>query len=126
MIRILIIDDDRHMRSVCSRALSKEGWVVLSAESGDEGIEKIRSGRERIDVVLLDQLMPGMSGTDVLAQIRSINPDLPVIFITGSVTKESAAEIIQNGARDCLPKPFTPEELRTVVKKAAGLLPKSK
>jgi DNA-binding NtrC family response regulator len=123
MMRILIVDDDRHMRSVCSRALSREGWIVFSAESGDEGIKKIRSGGERIDVVLLDQLMPGMSGMEVLAQIRSINPDMRVIIITGSATEESAAELIRNGASDCLPKPFTPEELRTAVKKAAASLP---
>jgi DNA-binding NtrC family response regulator len=120
MIRILIIDDDRHMRSVCSRALSREGWIVLCAESGDEGIDKIKNGEEPIDVVLLDQLMPGMSGMDVLAQIRSINPDMPVIIITGSATEESAAEIIRKGASDCLPKPFTPEQLRTVVREAAA------
>ena len=93
---------------------------MLCAESGDEGIEKIRSGGEQIDVVLLDQLMPGMSGMDVLAQIRSLNRDMPVIIITGSATEESAAEIIRRGASDCLPKPFTPEELRKVVRKAAS------
>jgi DNA-binding NtrC family response regulator len=120
MIRILIIDDDRHMRSVCARALSKEGWSVLSAESGDEGIGKIKDSKEKIDVVLLDQLMPGMSGMDVLAQIRTINPDLPVVIITGSATEETAAEIVRKGAADCLPKPFTPEDLRKVVRKAAA------
>jgi DNA-binding NtrC family response regulator len=120
MIRILVIDDDRHMRRACSRALAKEGWSVLCAETGDEGLEKIKNSTEGIDVILLDQLMPGLSGMDVLAQIRMIDPELPVIIITGSATEESAAEIIRQGARDCLPKPFTPEELRTVIKKAAG------
>jgi two-component system phosphate regulon sensor histidine kinase PhoR len=118
MARILIIDDDRHMGTVCARVLSKAGHVVTCTEAGDEGLREIRSGPDAFDVVLLDRLMPGMSGMDVLDQIKIIAPKLPVIIITGSVTEESAAEIIQKGASVCLPKPFNPEELRNAVQKA--------
>jgi DNA-binding NtrC family response regulator len=118
MSRILIIDDDRHMRTACSRALSKAGHIVTCAETGDEGLREIRDPSSNIDVVLLDQLMPGMSGTDVLDQIKAMDPNLPVIIITGFVTEETAAEIIKRGARNCLPKPFTPEQLRNAVKNA--------
>jgi DNA-binding NtrC family response regulator len=118
MSRILIIDDDRHMRTACSRALSRTGHTVTCAEMGDEGLREIQNGAENFDVVLLDQLMPGMSGMDVLDQIKAIAPNLPVIIITGSVTEETAAEIIKRGARNCLPKPFTPEQLRNAVKNA--------
>jgi|WetSurMetagenome_2_1015567.scaffolds.fasta_scaffold489713_1 DNA-binding NtrC family response regulator len=120
MTRILIIDDDRHMRNACSRVLSKAGWSMICAETGDEGLKEIKNGAEKINVILLDQLMPGMSGMDVLAQIQAIDPSLPVIIITGSATEETAAELIRQGARDCLPKPFTPEELRTAVNKAVS------
>jgi DNA-binding NtrC family response regulator len=119
MARILIIDDDRHMRNACFRVLSKAGWSVVCAETGDEGLKEISNGAEKIDVILLDQLMPGMSGMDVLAQIQAKDPNLPVIISTGSATEETAAELARQGACDCLPKPFTPEELRTVVNKAA-------
>jgi DNA-binding NtrC family response regulator len=125
MFKILIIDDDRHMRTACSRALSKEGWSVLGAESGDEGLSILRSSTEKIDVVLLDQLMPGMSGMDVLAEIKAMDPNLPVIIITGSVTAETATGIIREGAWGCLPKPFIPEELRTIVRKACEARPGS-
>jgi DNA-binding NtrC family response regulator len=118
MSRILIIDDDKHMRTACSRALSKAGHTVACAESGDEGLREIQSGADSFDVVLLDQLMPGMSGMDVLDQIKAINPKLPVIIITGFVTDDTAAEIIKRGARNCLPKPFNPEQLRNAVKNA--------
>ncbi len=118
MTRILIIDDDRHMRSVCSRVLSQEGYSVFCAENGDEGLKQISDSAEKYDAVLLDQLMPGMSGMDVLARIKAMDADLPVIIITGSATQENAAEIIRKGAFDCLPKPFIPEELRAAVKKA--------
>ncbi len=117
MARILIIDDDRHMRNACLRVLSKSGWSVVCAESGEEGLNEIRSSAEKIDVVLLDQLMPGMSGMDALDEIQSMNPKLPVVIVTGSATADTTAEIIRRGAVGCLPKPFTPEELRTVVAK---------
>jgi two-component system, OmpR family, phosphate regulon sensor histidine kinase PhoR len=120
MTRILVIDDDRHMRNACFRVLSKTGWSVICAETGDEGLEEIRNGAEKTDVILLDQLMPGMSGMDVLAQIHAIDPNLPVIIISGLATEETAAELARQGACDCLPKPFTPEELRAVVNKAAS------
>jgi two-component system, OmpR family, phosphate regulon sensor histidine kinase PhoR len=118
MARILIIDDDQHMRKACSRVLSKAGHVVICAETGDDGLKEIRKGTDNFDIVLLDQLMPGMSGMDVLDQIKAYAPDLPVIIITGSVTEETSAEILQKGAYDCLPKPFNPEQLRTAVKNA--------
>jgi two-component system, OmpR family, phosphate regulon sensor histidine kinase PhoR len=123
MARVLIIDDDRHIRSACSRVLSKAGWSVICAATGDEGLKEIKNSAEKIDVILLDQLMPGISGMDALAQIQAIDCNLPVIIITGSATEETAAELARQGACDCLPKPFTPEELRAVVKKtAAGIL----
>ena len=118
MSRILIIDDDRHMNSVCARVLSKAGHSVTCAESGDAGLETIRNTADPFDVVLLDQLMPGMSGTDVLEQIKIIAPSLSVIIITGSATEEMTKDLIAKGARDCLPKPFIPEQLRNAVSKA--------
>ncbi len=123
MTRILVIDDDRHMRYACSRVLSKAGWSVVCAETGDEGLKQVKNSAEKINVVLVDQLMPGMSGMEVLAQIRTINPVLPVILMTGSATDETAAEIRQQGAFDCLAKPFTPEQLRNAIMKAEQLNP---
>ena len=118
MARILIVDDDPHMRSVCSRVLSKAGHTVTCAEAGDQGLKEIGSSANPFDVVVLDQLMPGMSGMETLAGIKAIAPGLPVIIITGSATEETAAEILGLGACDCLPKPFIPEQLRNAIRKA--------
>ena len=120
MIQVLVIDDDRHMRVACSRVLSAAGWSAICAEDGVAGIQALQSGEHNIDVVLLDQLLPGISGMETLAQIQAINPRLPVVIITGSATEESAKEIKRMGAYDCLPKPFTPEQLRTVILRAAS------
>ncbi len=120
MTRILVIDDDQYIRHGCMRILAKEGWSATCADDGDQGLKEIRSNPNAFDVVLLDMLMPGMGGMDVLNQILALVPNLPVIIMTGSATPASAIEIVQQGACDCIPKPFTPDELRAVVKKAVG------
>jgi two-component system, OmpR family, phosphate regulon sensor histidine kinase PhoR len=120
MALILIIDDDRLLRSACSRVLSKAGWNVACAETGDEGLRAIQHATEPIGAILLDQLMPGMSGTDVLAEVQAMNPDIPVVIMTGSATEESFTELKKNGAFACLPKPFTPEQLREVIHQATN------
>jgi len=98
--------------------LAKAGHTVTCAETGDEGLKTLGSGTVGFDVVLLDQLMPGMSGMETLAGIKIMAPDLPVIIITGSVFDETSAEILDQGACDCLPKPFNPEQLRNTINKA--------
>jgi DNA-binding NtrC family response regulator len=118
MRRILVIDDEETIREACARILSRDKWSVVCMESGIEGLAEIGKDPNGFDAVLLDQLMPGMSGMEAMNQIRSINPNLPVIIMTGSVTEDSAYEIVEQGASGCLPKPFTPDELRAAVKKA--------
>jgi DNA-binding NtrC family response regulator len=100
------------------RALSAAGWFVIGAEDGNEGIQHLKNAEQSVDLVLLDQLMPGMSGADTLAAIRTLSPSIPVIIMTGFVTEESALELKKQGAFDCLAKPFTPEQLRNVARRA--------
>ena len=114
---ILVIDDEQIMREGCSRILSKEGCAVITAENGKQGLDEIRSQLEKIDVILLDLMMPGMSGMEVLDQVRAIDPNLLVIVITGYATVESAVEAMKKGAYDFIPKPFTPDQLRIVVRR---------
>jgi len=118
MARILVVDDDPYMRTACARVLAKAGHTVTCAETGDEGLRVIGRSSDRFDAVLLDQLMPGMSGMDTLDAIKAQEPGLPVIIITGSATEETATEILKKGAFDCLPKPFNPEQLRSTVQRA--------
>ncbi len=115
---ILVIDDDQTIRDGCSRILSKSGWTVIPAENGQKGLDEIRNPRGEIDLVLLDLMMPGLSGMEVLEQSLQIVPDLLVIVITGYATVESAVEAMKRGAYDFVPKPFTPDQLRIVVKRA--------
>ncbi len=115
---ILVIDDEQIMRDGCSRILSKDGWSVICAENGSQGLEEIKGRSEDLDVILLDLMMPGISGMEVLDHIRTFDPNLLVIVITGYATVESAVEAMKKGAYDFIPKPFTPDQLRIVVRRA--------
>jgi signal transduction histidine kinase/FixJ family two-component response regulator len=115
---ILVIDDEQIMRDGCSRILAKDGWSVICAENGNQGLEEIKGHPEQMDVILLDLMMPGMSGMEVLDHIRSFDPNLLVIVITGYATVESAVEAMKKGAYDFIPKPFTPDQLRIIVRRA--------
>ncbi|MEO0250227.1 MAG: ATP-binding protein [candidate division WOR-3 bacterium] len=117
-VTVLVIDDEQTMREGCSRILSKRGWSVLVAENGEKGLSQIQTHHDQIDAVLLDLMMPGVSGMEVLEQTRLLDPDLPVIVITGYATVESAVEAMKKGAYDFIPKPFTPDQLRLVVGRA--------
>src|SRR4030042_3696974 len=117
-VNILVIDDELIMREGCSRILSKDGWAVIAAESGKQGLEEIEAHGEKIDVILLDLMMPGVSGMEVLDRVRTIDPNLLVIVITGYATVASAVEAVKKGAYDFIPKPFTPDQLRIIVRRA--------
>ena len=114
--RILVVDDEAVIREGMRRILDGGGFTVETFANGYLAIEKLQA--EAFDLLITDLKMPGMSGMDVLDQIKAINPKLPVIIITGFVTDETTAEIIKRGARNCLPKPFNPEQLRNAVKNA--------
>jgi two-component system, OmpR family, phosphate regulon sensor histidine kinase PhoR len=115
---ILVIDDEEIMREGCSRILSKDGYLVITAENGAQGLGQLISRSDQIHTVLLDLMMPGVNGMDVLNQIRGLDPQLPVIVITGHATVETAVEAMKGGAYDFIAKPFTPDQLRIVVKRA--------
>jgi DNA-binding NtrC family response regulator len=117
-ISILVVDDEQIMRDGCSRILSKNGWSVMTAENGAQGLDQIQKHLEKIGVILLDLMMPGMSGMEVLDRVRGIDPSLLVIVITGYATVEWAVEAMKKGAYDFIAKPFTPDQLRLVVRRA--------
>jgi PAS domain S-box-containing protein len=117
-VKILVIDDEQIIRDGCSRILSKDGWGVITAENGNQGLNIIQEKLESLDVILLDLMMPGMNGMEVLEKALSICPNLLIIVITGYATVESAVEAMKKGAYDFISKPFTPDQLRIVVKRA--------
>ena len=112
---ILVIDDEEAMRDGCQQVLSKNGYHTETSADGVDGLRKVR---ELIpDLVLVDLKMPGISGMEVLEKIGQIDSTIITIVITGYATVESAVEAMKRGAYDFLPKPFTPDELRIVIKR---------
>jgi signal transduction histidine kinase len=116
--RILIVDDEVGMREGCRRALVSHGFRVETAEHGVEGLRKLRE--QPFDLVLLDAMMPGMSGLELLRSIQEHDPDVVFIMITGYATVDLAAQTMKQGAQDFLPKPFTSDDLLTVVQRGMG------
>lgn len=115
-INILVVDDDEAIRDSCSQLLTEMKVTVENASDGNAGLNKIK--RRVFDIVILDLKMPGLNGMKLLKMIKEINPETIVIVITGYATVDSAVHAMKNGAYDFLPKPFTPEELRIIVKRA--------
>ncbi len=114
---VLVIDDEESIRAGCGQTLGEQGYRVLTAENGAEGLSLFE--RESFDIVILDLKMPGIDGMDVLSRIRELDPGIVVVVITGYATVESAVEAMKLGAYDFLPKPFTPEALLAIVARAA-------
>jgi len=114
--RILVVDDEKRIRDGCYKVLTQEGFEVARAETGELGIKMIEEAH--YDIILLDLMMPGLSGFDVLAQVKALHPDTVIIVITGYATVEYSIEAMKKGAFDFIPKPFSPDQLRVVASKA--------
>lgn len=113
---ILVVDDEKNMRFVVSRALSRAGHDVREAATGEEALKAFDEAIP--DLVILDQRMPGMGGLAALIEIKSGHPDLPVIMLTAHGNVESAVQAMKAGATEYLTKPFDVEELKLTVAKA--------
>jgi len=114
--KILVIDDEEHMCWALEKGLRQEGYQVITATRGKQGLELIRN--ENPSLVILDLKMPEMDGLDVLIKAKDINPRLPVIMITAHGTIDTAIEAMKHGATDYITKPFDLDELKLVVKQA--------
>jgi phosphoserine phosphatase RsbU/P len=114
--RLLLVDDDEGNRDLLSRQLVRQGHHVLCATGGPDALEKLR--KEPIDLILLDVVMPGMDGYEVLDRIKSDpeTSDLPVVMVSALDEYNSVIRCIQRGAEDYLLKPFDPILLKSRVK----------
>jgi cyclic di-GMP phosphodiesterase len=114
--KLLVVDDDEQVRHLLVRLLTPMGYRVEEAVSAEEALERIRSVPP--DLVLLDVQLPGRSGHDVLAEIRSEPRTrlMPVVMLTGAATREEKLRAIHAGVTDFIVKPFSPEELMARVR----------
>jgi two-component system, sensor histidine kinase and response regulator len=128
-LHILVADDEPGMRLGVARALKSfmvsvpdldgaVGFEVAQAASGEEALDRIRARTP--DILLLDYKLPGISGLDVLDRLTTAHADMLTIMITAYASLDTAVSAIKRGAYDFLAKPFTPEELKITIRKAAG------
>lgn len=111
---ILVVDDEEIMREVITTLLEEEGYRVTSSATGEEGIERVKE--EASDLVLLDLMLPSMSGLETLEELIRIDPDIVVVMISAYASIENAVDATKSGAFDFITKPFKNEELLLVVK----------
>ena len=126
-LRVLVVDDETGMRLAVARVLNTYtvrpdesdehavGFAVETADTGEAALEMMSASAP--DILLLDMKLPGMSGLDVLREIRERRIDTLTVMITAYATLETAIEATKRGAHDFLPKPFTPEDLRVAVRR---------
>lgn len=114
--RILVVDDEEIIIRSCLRILGSDDYTVESVRDGLEAIRKI--DETPYDLVILDIMMPGIDGLEVLRRVKEAHPDIDVIMVTGLSQIDTAVRAMKLGAFDYLPKPFDPDELRLVVKRA--------
>ncbi len=107
--RILVVDDDPRIRAVVRRGLAYEGYRVVEAESGEDGLEKAREHLP--DLVVLDVMLPGIDGLEVTRRLRAAGDEVAILMLTARDDVKDRVEGLETGADDYLVKPFSFEEL---------------
>src|SRR3989304_4138964 len=107
--QILVVDDEESIRWALRKALEREGYLVVLAPDGVEGLT--RAADPSIDLVLMDIKMPGTDGLETLSRIKEARPELPVIIMTAFATLQAAVQAMKRGAYDYITKPFDFGEL---------------
>jgi excisionase family DNA binding protein len=115
---VLVVDDDARLREYMRVNLEIEGYTVRESEGADQALEAVAN--EAPDLVLLDVVMPGVDGWQLLQKLQELHGSIPVIMFSGKVDEQSAAEAEERGARGFVGKPFDPQEL---LARAKALVP---
>jgi CheY-like chemotaxis protein len=113
---ILLVDDEKMIIEVGAEMLDKMGYEVLTAHRGKEAIEVYKQNKERVAIVILDLIMPEMSGGEVYDRLKEINPKVKVLLSSGYSLKGQAADILRRGCNGFIQKPFRVSELSNKIK----------
>lgn len=113
-MRLLIVEDEIGIQNFLKQGLEEEGFIVDTASSGIEGLDKFSTGN--YDLLLLDWMMPQLTGLELCKKIRETNSQVPIIFLTAKDTVQETIEGLKSGANDYIKKPFSFEELLERIK----------
>jgi CheY-like chemotaxis protein len=117
---ILLVDDEDMVLDVCEEMLKKIGYTVLLATSGKGAVEVYSKNRDKIDMILLDMVMPDMGGGDTYDRMKEINADIKVLLSSGYSIDGQATEILERGCNGFIQKPFNMKELSRSVREILG------
>jgi CheY-like chemotaxis protein len=117
--QILVVDDEPDLRRIAARILLEEGYSVHEARDGLEALDYISSGKPSLDAIVTDIVMPRLDGVGLLRRLAVIQPDLPVLLMSGYGTDQLAERGIVSPCA-VLPKPFPPERLVAEVRRCIG------
>lgn len=117
MKTILIVDDDSEVLEILEETLIRAGYDIIPKPDAESGLAVIRGG-VKIDLVITDQHLPGMKGTDLVAALKQAAPTVPVIMLTGYGSVETYIQTMAGGVFEYIHKPIQAEELRRIVKAA--------
>ena len=109
----LVVDDDKVIRDLLSRALASNGWKAVAAESGLAALERLEE--QRFELIFLDLGIPGLNGADTFREIRKVDPEANVMIVTAYPNSALMYEALQVGPFGMMKKPFTLDELHTVL-----------
>jgi len=110
---VMIVDDEENMRNMIRRALQDQETTVVEAASAEQAVEYLKNNH--VDIAITDVILPQMKGTDLFYALRSVDPFIQVIMITGYPTWGAITEMLSVGACDFLIKPFDVDDLRNVI-----------
>ncbi|HSD63795.1 MAG TPA: sigma-54 dependent transcriptional regulator [Ignavibacteriaceae bacterium] len=116
MEKLLIIDDDESLSEALRLVLSKAGYEVFIADSAEAALDLIE--KNKVDLILSDLKLPGMSGIDLLTRVKLLDEDLPFVIMTAYDESTSTIKAMQHGAYDYIEKPLDVERLKTIIKRA--------
>jgi len=114
--QVLIVDDEPNLRKILSAQLTRDGYDVLTAEDGEQGLALLKE--HHIDLVVTDLKMPKVDGMTLLKTALEEDPELPIVLVTAHGTIDTAVEALKSGAFDFVTKPFDKDEVRQIVAKA--------
>ena len=121
MTRLLVADDSETVLLMLQRRLEMEGYEVITATDGFQALERLGDANSgKPDVILLDAMMPNMSGTEVLEKLRDAGSKIPVLMISAHLDVNEPDRMRSLGAADCIPKPFEWEDLIERIEELAG------
>ncbi len=113
--KVLVVEDDPLLRRVLVRILQTWGYAILEAPDGLSALEHVRAVPNEVSLILLDIMLPLLNGLEVARHVREERPSLPIVACSAALTDEIRDDLMRLGVDVFLPKPYTPESLRTLL-----------